>query len=88
MTYEVALASSAQRDLQGIPPRYASAILEFIYSVLPDNPRRVGKPLGRDLEGIHSARRGDYRVLYEVHEHTNEVVVIRVSHRASAYRKR
>lgn len=35
---------------------------------LPQNPPRVGTPLERDFEGQHGARRGDYRVLYEIRE--------------------
>lgn len=88
MSYEVRMASTALRDLSAIPPRYAAAILEFIYAVLPENPQRVGKPLGRDLEGCQSARRGDYRVIYEIHENAGDVLIMRVNHRASAYRPR
>ena len=82
------MASTALRDLGAIPPRYAAAILEFIYTVLPENPQRVGKPLERDLEGSHSARRGDYRVIYEIHETAGDVLITRVNHRASVYRPR
>ena len=82
------MASRAVRDLGGIPPRYAGAILEFIYGVLVQNPQRVGKPLERELAGTHSARRGDYRVLYEIHDEAGQVLVIRVDHRATIYRPR
>ena len=80
------MASTALRDLAAIPPRYATAILEFIYALLAENPQRVGKPLGRDLEGSYSARRGDYRVIYEIHG--EDVLVTRINHRASIYRPR
>lgn len=82
------MASTALRDLGAIPSRYAAAILEFIYTVLPENPQRVGKPLERDLEGSHSARRGDYRVIYEIHEAPGDVLITRANHRASVYRPR
>lgn len=80
------MASTAVRDLDAIPPRFAAAILEFIYTVLPENPQRVGKPLGRDLEGSRSAHRGDYRVIYEIHEDAGDVLIVRINHRASIYR--
>ncbi len=86
--YRVTLASTALRDLEMIPPRYAGAILEFIYAVLPENPPRVGKPLERELEGLHGARRGDYRVIYEIREEDKAVLVVRVDHRAHLYRPR
>ncbi len=88
MPHTVRMSSSALRDLEGIPPRYAGAILEFIYAVLPENPRRVGKPLERELEGFHGARRGDYRVIYEIHDAANDILIVRISHRAHVYRRR
>ena len=53
-----------------------------------DNPARVGKPLERELAGTPSARRGDYRVIYEIRPGSNEVLVIRIDHRAHIYRAR
>lgn len=88
MPHAIKMSGPALRDLDGIPPRYAGAILEFIYSVLPASPRRVGKPLSREFDGLHGARRGDYRVIFEVHDDANDVLVVRVSHRAHAYRSR
>ena len=88
MAYVVRMASTAVRDLATIPPRYAATILEFIYAVLPEDPQRVGKPLERDLEGSHSARRGNYRVIYEIHDDSGDVLATGVNHRASVYRLR
>jgi mRNA interferase RelE/StbE len=48
----------------------------------------VGKPLRSDLAGIHSARRGTYRVLYRINEEGREVIVVRIDHRSDAYRPR
>ncbi|MGM0386580.1 MAG: type II toxin-antitoxin system RelE family toxin [Actinomycetota bacterium] len=89
MPYRVRLTSSAVRDLERISPRYVDAILTFIFGPLAENPRRVGKELGRELAGLHSARRGDYRVLYEIRDTEDpRVLVHRVDHRAHAYRPR
>lgn len=62
------------------------AVVEFLYSTLAENPEHVGKPLRGDLAGPCSARRGDYRVLYEVRPSSRAVVVHRIAHRADAYR--
>lgn len=88
MAYTVVMASPALRNLEHIPPRYAAAILEFIYAVLPENPARVGKPLERELEGLHGARRGDYRVVYEIREDDESVLIVRIDHRAQVDRSR
>lgn len=89
MTYEVRLTSSALRDLQRISPRYLDAVLTFLYGPLAENPRRVGKELQRELAGLRSARRGDYRVLYEIRDDEHPgVLVHRIDHRAHVYRPR
>lgn len=88
MAYAVVMASTALRNLEKVPPRYAAAILEFIYVVLPQHPARVGKALEREFEGLHGAGRGDYRVLYEIREADTSVLVVRIDHRAHAYRPR
>lgn len=84
--YQVEFAGTAQRDLRGVPPRIVPAIIEFVYGDLARQPRRVGKPLQRELEGLWGARRGPYRIIYEVHDDRLVVLVIHVDHRAHVYR--
>ncbi len=88
-SYELVLTPPAVRAIQsGLPEGVAAAVIEFLTGALVDNPRRVGKPLRGDLAGIHSARRGTYRVLYRINEEDREVVVVRIQHRSDAYRPR
>ena len=62
---------------------------EFITTTLLEKPRRLGKPLlYPPYAGTWSARRGTYRVLYEIDEENRIVVVTAVEHRADAYRAR
>ncbi|MDR1293416.1 MAG: type II toxin-antitoxin system RelE/ParE family toxin [Bifidobacteriaceae bacterium] len=84
----VEFAGTARRDLRDVPPRIVSAVIEFAYGDLARNPRRVGKPLRRELEGLWSARRGPYRIIYEVHDGRLLVVLIHIDHRADIYRTR
>jgi len=51
-----------------------------------DNSKRLGAPLRGKLEGVWSARRGTYRVLYPIDDDRLEVVVLRVGHRRAVYR--
>lgn len=55
---------------------------------LVDNPHRLGGALQRELAGMRSARRGAYRVIYEIDETEQVVIVHRIEHRATAYRTR
>jgi len=87
MSWEVQLAPSAIRGLDRLPPRIATAVVEFITTTLPTNPERMSKELRGDLEGFRSARRGDYRVLFSLEHATGVLVVIRIAHRADVYRQ-
>lgn len=55
---------------------------------LCENPRRVDHPLQRELAGLCSARRGAYRVVYEIDDEEHLVVVLRIDHRSDVYRPR
>ncbi len=88
LSYQVKVAAAAARQLRQLPVRVAPALVEFVTSVLPMNPARLSKPLGGNLEGLRSARRGDYRVLLWIDDDQETVVVVRVGHRADVYRSR
>ena len=86
--FEVAWTSAARRSLNRLPEKVATAVVEFVYGSLAANPPRVGKPLRLDLEGLHSARRGDYRVIYRIPTDRRRVDAIAVEHRSDAHRRR
>lgn len=87
--YELIVTPPAARALaEGLPEAVATAVIEFLTAALVGEPRRVGKPLQRELSGIYSARRGTYRVLYRINEERREVIVLRVEHRREVYRPR
>ncbi|MHB8593017.1 MAG: type II toxin-antitoxin system RelE family toxin [Acidimicrobiales bacterium] len=48
----------------------------------------MGKPLGRELAGYFSARRGAYRVIYRLVDEDAVIHVVRIEHRADVYRRR
>ena len=84
--YELVLTPPAVRAIQaGLPEAVAAAVIEFMTGPLVANPRRVGKMLRRELQGIWSARRGTYRVLYRINDYTGEVIVLRIDHRRDVY---
>jgi len=87
--YDLQVAVGAARAIQQkLPEGVAAAVIEFITGSLTAAPRRVGKPLRRELAGLYSARRGTFRVLYRIDDAEHLVTVIRVEHRADAYRRR
>jgi mRNA-degrading endonuclease RelE of RelBE toxin-antitoxin system len=88
VSHAVTWTATATRTLQRLPEKVATAAVEFIYGSLAQNPQRVGKPLRFELEGLHSARRGDYRVVYEIDHQGETVTIIAIQHRADVYRRR
>jgi len=77
---------SAKRDLNRLKDAAASAVLEAIDHIA-DAPQRMGKPLRLELEGLWSARRGSYRVVYRIDEGKRLVQIITIDHRADVYRR-
>ncbi|SHN69960.1 mRNA-degrading endonuclease RelE, toxin component of the RelBE toxin-antitoxin system [Geodermatophilus obscurus] len=84
--FTVEVSSAARRQLGQLPDRVATAIVEFPTTVLAEDPLRLSRPLTGALSGLRNARRGDYRVLIEVDEEDRRILVVRVAHRAHAYR--
>ena len=85
--YEIVLTPPARRAIaEELPEAVVAAVIDFITTALLDSPQRAGKPVRNDLDGIWSARRGKYRVLYRIREDLREVVVLRIDDRRDAYR--
>lgn len=88
-SYELIVSRPAARAIgEGLPEAVSAAVVEFITGALIDNPQRVGRALRNELAGIHSARRGTYRILYRIDEVGRTVTVLRIDHRSDVYRSR
>ena len=86
--YEVEITPEGLRHLNLLPEKVREAALAAILGPIAENPRRLSKSLLGELEGLHSARRGDYRIIYEIVEDEQVVLIHRVQHRRDVYRPR
>ena len=86
--YAVEITPEGLRHLNRLPDKVRDAALESMLGPIAENPQRLGKPLVGELEGLRSARRGDYRIIYEILEEDAVVLVHRVQHRRDVYRQR
>jgi mRNA interferase RelE/StbE len=85
--YTVLLTAPAKRALQEqLPPSVAAAAWELITGALADDPWRVGKPLHEPYEGLHTARRGTYRIMHRIDEGKHAIEIRSIRHRTDAYR--
>lgn len=83
--FDIGWSPTARRGFTKLPEKVATAAVELIYGPIAASPHRVGKPLRFDLEGLYSARRGDFRIVYRI---TDVVTIVALDHRADVYRPR
>lgn len=86
MTYTILFTPSAVRELEQLPEAVAWAVIAFCEGPLAENPHRVGKALRQQLTGLHSARRGEYRIIYRIDDSVVTIDIVRIRHRRHAYR--
>jgi mRNA interferase RelE/StbE len=85
--YRVRYTRAARRALSDeLPLHIVDAVLALLDGDLAAQPHRVGKPLRPPLDGTCSARRGTYRILYEIDDDAHTVLVTAIEARADAYR--
>ncbi len=77
----------ARRQFDRLPLSVAAAVLETL-DAIAQNPRRLGKRLALDHDGHWSARRGPYRIIYELLDEEHVVRVLAIGHRRHIYRSR
>jgi mRNA interferase RelE/StbE len=86
--FAIAWTATSRRALSTLPEKVGTAVVELCYGPLADNPAKVGKPLRfEQLEGLHCARRGDYRVIYRIDLERHHVEIVAIEHRSDAYRR-
>jgi mRNA interferase RelE/StbE len=89
VTYRILLSAPARRALaEGLPEPVAAACHGFILGPLAENPYRVGKQLGPPPYPAYSARRGEFRLVYDIREEEVAVEFITIMHRRDVYRTR
>lgn len=81
---QVTWSSAAKRALHRLPEKVGTAVIEFVYGPLSQDPRRVGMPLRSEFSGLHVARRGDFRIIYRIA--TDELWISSIEHRSDVYR--
>jgi mRNA interferase RelE/StbE len=86
--YSVRLKASAAREIEDIEPKKVRRQIINLIARLSDEPR----PPGCEKLGGHSDRyrfrQGHYRIVYSVADDVLTVIVVRVGHRSTVYRRR
>jgi mRNA-degrading endonuclease RelE of RelBE toxin-antitoxin system len=85
--WRLTVMAPARRQFDRLPISVAAAVLETL-DAIAENPKRLGKRLALEHEGRWSARRGPYRIIYELVEEERLVRVVAIGHRRDVYRPR
>jgi mRNA interferase RelE/StbE len=85
--WRLEVSPTARRALQRLPEKAVGAVAATLDAIARD-PCRLGRPLRRELAGRLVARRGSYRVIYEIDDDERLVTILLVGHRADIYRRR
>lgn len=87
MSYRIEVAPSAVRQLRKLD-RVAQRRVQGAIELVASEPRPNGakKLIGGD--GEWRVRTGDYRIVYELHDHVLLVLVVAVGHRSDIYERR
>ena len=86
MSYRVQLAPKAAKYLRGLPKKIARQIIAKLGSLAATPRPRGCEKIKTDRERfrIHA---GNYRIIYEVQDDVLLVLVIRIDHRQSVYKR-
>lgn len=82
--YSIEIKRSAAKELAELPKQHRLRVIARIENLAHD-PRPSGSEKLSGQER-YRVRQGDYRILYEIHDHELVVRVVRIGHRREVYR--
>lgn len=85
MPYNIEFRDRAFKDLRRLPPKIARQRQEKV-DRLSENPRPQDSKRVRSAPGLLRVDSGEYRVLYEVDDNQELVIIVRIRHRREASR--
>jgi mRNA interferase RelE/StbE len=83
--YKVQYLESVKDDLSFISKTEKQHIRKAIEKKLTTNPIEFGKPLQYSLKGLRRLRVGDYRVIFQIDEKSQTVLIVKIGHRREVY---
>jgi len=84
--YSISWKKSAEKDLESISVDKAQVITKKVNKIITGDPSLdILKLKGFFDIPTYRLRVGDYRIIFEVHEHAIVILVVAVKHRKDAY---
>ena len=86
--YRVRVLGEAERDLARLDKSAGRRIVKRIHWLASNLEQVRLEALTGGLSGLYKLRVGDYRVLYEIFDDEQVIVIHEIGHRRDIYRKR
>ena len=86
MKYRIEFKKSAAKFLKKLPKQDRRRIRDKIDSFAENLPDPITTKMKGD-NPFHRVRVGDYRIIYEIHEDTLVILVLKIGHRKEVYRR-
>lgn len=85
MTYTIKFRPAVEKDLRHLPRKELIRIKKKIESLAENLPDcAITKMKGNN--NFHKIRVGDYRIIYEIHNDTLVILVVKIGHRKDIYK--
>ncbi len=84
--YSIQLSKRAHKDFQKLDPSLQKPIYQALIKLSTSRTPQQFKTLKGKNIAQYRLRVGDYRILYDVYNEDNVVLIIRIGHRRDIYR--
>lgn len=85
-SYSIHITSKAQKDIRKLDSKVRSRIITAILRLKTNRYPQQFKPISGKQIAQFRLRVGDYRILYDVYNHSKTVLILRIGHRKDIYR--
>ena len=85
MTYTIKFRPAVEKNLRTLPKKELIRIKSKIDAIAENLPDRA-KTKMKGNNNFHKTRVGDYRIIYEIHNDTLMILVIKIGHRKDIYK--
>ena len=88
MPWRVEISRTAEKQITKLDRQTQTAIVRYFRERVLEakNPRQFGRPLKGEKKGLWRYRVGDYRVICDIQDAANTVLVLALGHRKHIYR--
>ncbi len=87
MTWAWQFDGDARREFNRLDFAAQKRIIRYLDTRIAgsENPRRFGKPLSGELQGLWRWRVDDYRLIGQIRDGNLLILIVRVAHRSTVY---